>query len=179
VTTPLGPRGPIDPSLGRVLQLPQRAVVDEPAETKTAETKTAETKTAETKTAETPGRVAGALTESSTFDRAAGTTPAVSAPVEGAGKSQVMARLQALGVEGRRRVKTAEAPRVVAGADGRVHEGPLTIESRAGLAKLDGVTRVAGSLSLQEGAVKNADLLALRDLKVVEGRLTFEGMRSA
>jgi hypothetical protein len=178
MTTPLGPRGPLDPTLGstlgRVLPLPRRGSVDGPAETKPAEAKPADAKAVET-----PAQSLGAPTQSSTFDRAAGTAPAVSAPVEGAGKSQVMARLQAMGVEGRKRVKTAEAPRVVDGADGRVHEGPVTIESRAGLAKLDGVARIAGSLSLQEGAVKNADLLALRDLKVVEGRLTFEGMRSA
>jgi hypothetical protein len=126
-----------------------------------------------------PAEPTRALGSTSTFERTAGQSTALAAPVDGAGKSQVLARLQAMGVEGRKRVKTAEPSRVVAGADGRVHDGPLTIESRAGLSKLEGVTRLAGSLTLAEGAVKNADLLALRDLKVIEGRLTFEGMRNA
>jgi hypothetical protein len=116
----------------------------------------------------------------STFDGMSGASTAVAAPVEGAGKSQVLARLQALGIEGgRRRIKTAEAPRVVDGADGRVHQGSFTVESRSGLAALEGVARVAGSVTVQEGAIKSADLFALRDLKVVEGRLTFDGLRSA
>jgi hypothetical protein len=140
-----------------------------------------------TTTASSPAtaRADGGAAGAATFERGGppGVAPAVlapSSPVEGAGTSQVMARLQALGLQGRRRVKTAEvAPRVVDAADGRVLSGSLTIESRAGLGRLEGIARLGGSLTLREGAVKNADLLALRDLKVIEGRLTFEGMRNA
>lgn len=170
MTTPLGPKGPFDPNLGRVLPFSRRPSVESAgvgAASPATETKPVEATTK------------AASPETSTFDRAAGSSSVIAAPVEGAGKSQVLARLQAMGIEGRKRVKTAEPMRVVDGADGRVHDGSLSIESRAGLAKLEGVTRLAGSLSLQEGAVKNADLLALRDLKVVEGRLTFEGMKNA
>jgi hypothetical protein len=167
MTTPIGPKGPPDPSLGRIVPFPRRPSLDGAAGV--GATGAVEHKPTEPSTS----------TSTSTFERTAGQSTAIAAPVEGAGKSQVLARLQAMGIEGRKRVKTAEPSRVVDGADGRVHNGSLTIESRAGLAKLDGVTRLAGSLALQEGAIKNADLLALRDLKVVEGRLTFEGMRNA
>lgn len=169
MTSPIGPKGPPDPTLGRVLPFPRRPGVDG-ATGVGAAASVEQTPTEPTK-AVSPA--------TSTFERTGGQSTAIEAPVEGAGKSQVLARLKAMGIEGRKRIKTAEPPRVVDGADGRVHDGPLTIESRAGLSKLDGVTRLAGSLTLQEGAVKNADLLALRDLKVIEGRLTFEGMRNA
>ena len=173
MTTPIGPRGPKDATPGRVLQFPRRPSADGVAGVGGPAT-TSPSPATEPTTA-TPA----ATSTEATFDHAAGQSTAIAAPVEGAGKSQVLARLQAMGIEGRKRVKTAEAPRVVDGADGRVHDGSVSIESRTGLAKLDGVTQIAGSLSLQEGAVKNADLLALRDVKVISGRFTFEGMRNA
>ena len=172
MTTPIGPKAPNDPNLGRIVPFPRRPSLDGTIGTAgVGSPGVTDTKPAD------PAKATS--TSTSTFERTAGESTAIAAPVEGAGKSQVLARLQAMGIEGRKRVKTAEPPRVVDGADGRVHAGSLTIESRAGLSKLEGVTRLAGSLTLQEGAVKNADLLALRDLKVVEGRLTFEGMRNA
>jgi hypothetical protein len=183
-----------------VLPFPRRGAVDGKAvDGKAAETSTTTATTTATANATTstttatttprgldpapvptsPGAARVSSAEASTFEKAAGPAPVVTAPVDGAGGSAVLARLQAMGIEGsRKRTKVAEAPRVVEGAEGRVHQGSVAIESRAGLHKLDGVTRIDGSLSLQEGAVKNADLLALRDLKVVTGRLTFEGMRT-
>lgn len=177
MTTPIGPRGPNDATTGRVVPFPRRPGVEGPGGTSPALT---EAKAPEpTKAPSSSPSPSTPPTDATTFERAAGQSTPIATPVEGAGKSQVLARLQALGIEGRKRVKTTEPPRVVDGTDGRVHDGSVGIESRAGLAKLDGVTRIAGSLSLQEGAVKNADLLSLRDLKVIEGRLTFEGMRNA
>lgn len=172
MTTPLGPRGPKDPLPGRVVPFPRRAGTDGPAATPTTSTTTAKAAEGPKVTTTTPAPL------TSTFEGGGGSAQAVWAPVEGAGRSQLLARLQAQGPEGRRRIKTAEAPRIVDDAGGRVHDGPVSIESRAGLAKLDGVTRVAGSLTLQEAALKSADLLSLRELQVVEGRLTFEGLRS-
>jgi hypothetical protein len=191
MTTPLGPRGPKDPTLGVVLPFARRPA---PSATPTAGEGAPPAPTAGSPaappattptTASPPATARAEDAGAATFQRGGppGVAPAVlapSSPVEGAGTSQVLARLQALGLQGRRRVKTAEvAPRVVDAGDGRVLSGSLTIESRAGLARLEGIARLGGSLTLREGAVKNADLLALRDLKVIEGRLTFEGMRNA
>jgi hypothetical protein len=175
MTSPLGPRGPKDPTPtiggGRVLPFPRRPSVEG------APVATGVAPTPPSPPSATP---APSSPDAATVSRGGPAAAPPAAPVDGAGASQVLARLKAMGIEGRKRVKTAEAPRVVDGADGRVHAGSLTVESRAGLGKLEGVTRLDGSLTLQEGAVKNADLLlALRDLKVVEGRLTFEGMRTA
>jgi hypothetical protein len=182
MTTPLGPKGPSDPTTGRVLPFPRRGAVEgRPADAPTAPTAPTAPRGLDPAPVPTnPGAARLSSAEASTFEKGAGPAPVVAAPVDGAGRSAVLARLQAMGIEGsRKRTKVAEAPRVVDGAEGRVHQGSVAIESRAGLHKLDGVTRIDGSLSLQEGAVKNADLLALRDLKVVTGRLTFEGMRNA
>jgi hypothetical protein len=188
MTTPIGPRGPRDPALAAVLPFPRRPVTD--AATSSSSPSATASPPASPASAPAPSpppspAAPASSSDAARFDRSTTGPVAVplapSTPVEGAGVSQVQARLQALGLETRKRVKTAATePRVVDAADGRVLSGSVTIESRAGLGQLEGIARLGGSLTLQEGAVKNADLLlALRDLKVVEGRFTFDGMRNA
>ena len=164
VTKPLGPKG-TDPSanLGKILQLRQQVV--EKVEAPKVETTTTTTKAADS---------------SATFEGSSGTAQTMASPVDGAGASQVLARLKARGFEGKKLTKTAETsgPRVVDTSEGKVLAGNITIESRSGLQKLDGVVRVGGDLTVHEGVIKNADLLALKSLKSVERRLTFEGLRS-
>lgn len=162
----IGPKGPSDASANaKVLQFRR------PTETtaKTVE-QTEPTSAASSSTpAPTPG------TPAAVFDTNAGQTPQLVAPVEGAALSQLVARLKARGDQNV--VATAvSGPTVVQTDEGKVLSGSVQIESRSGLQKLDGIVRVGGSLAV-EGLLKNADLLALRDLKVVEGRLTFEGLK--
>jgi hypothetical protein len=104
------------------------------------------------------------------------------APVDGAGKSQLEARLAALGLDPVRFEKPdlklkALGPTVLQTAEGKVMSGSLTIETREQLKQLSGIVRVGGDLTLQEGTFRNTDLLALSDLVTIEGRLTvtFEG----
>jgi hypothetical protein len=111
------------------------------------------------------------------FDGGGGTATvgSVSAPVEGAALSQLIARLRAKG-DGQQ-VQATVGPTIIDTAEGKVLSGSVNIDTRQALHKLDGIVRFGGSVSV-EGIIKNADLLAIRDVKVVEGRLTFEGMRS-
>ncbi len=109
------------------------------------------------------------------FELTPGQGGPVSAPVEGAALSQLIARLKARG--GSEPVGVVHGPVVLQTSEGPVLSGSLQIESRGQLSKLDGVVRVGGDLGLT-GILKNADLLALRELKTIEGRLTLEGLRS-
>lgn len=91
----------------------------------------------------------------------------------------VKARLHALGLKGGTDglIKTAgsDAIRYSAVPGGRILHGSVAIESARSLAKLEGVVRVTGDLSIQESVLKSADLLVLKSLSEVGGRLTLEG----
>lgn len=172
-----GPKGPDSAKgLAKVLQLRQ------PDDVKKAE-KTAETKPASPseKAESKPESKPESKSEAAQFDGAAGTQQTIAAPVEGAGQSQVLARLKARGFEGKKVTKTAatSGPSLVQTAEGKVFSGSVSIESRQGLQKLVDVVRVGGDLTVHEGVFKSADLLALKSLKSVERRLTFEGLRSS
>lgn len=169
-----GPKGPTDiPAMARVLQFrrPESTTVQGPAETKAKEIKeTAQvTTTAPGETSPSP--------PAAIFEQAPGQTTSISAPVEGAALSQLIARLKARG-DGAEQSVSVGGPAIVQTAEGKVLSGSVQIESRAGLQKyVEGVTRVGGDLAVS-GVMKNADLLALRDLKTIEGRLDIEGLRS-
>jgi hypothetical protein len=62
-------------------------------------------------------------------------------------------------------------------SEGPVLSGSVQLDGKAQLPTLEGVVRVGGDLAVT-GVLKSADLLALRDLKFVEGRLTFESLSS-
>lgn len=169
----IGPKGPVDApkglGLAKVLQLrvPERT---EKVEAQKLEAQKLEAPKVETQKA-----------PETTFE-SGGTSQTIAAPVEGAGQSQVLARLKALGIEpGRKLTKTASTsgPSIVQTNEGKVLSGSVQIESRQGLQKLTDVVRVGGDLTIHEGVIKNADLLALKSLKSVERRLTFEGLRSS
>jgi len=162
----IGPKGPSDASANaKVLQFRR------PTETTAKTVASTGVEQTEPEPSSTPTPTAPAAV----FDSNAGQTPQLVAPVEGAALSQLVARLKARG--GQDVVATAvSGPRIVQTDEGKVLSGSVQIESRSGLQKLDGIVRVGGSLAV-EGLLKNADLLALRDLKVVEGRLTFEGLK--
>ena len=173
MSTTFGPKGPNDPgaSLGKVLQLRQQQVE-----------KTDKVEKVEAPKVEAPKAEATTTPDTrATFEGSTGTAQTLGAPVDGAGASQVLARLKARGFEGKKLTKTAETsgPRVVDTSEGKVLSGSVTIESRSGLQKLDGVVRVGGDLTVHEGVIKNADLLALKSLKTVERRLTFEGLSAS
>ena len=172
MSTPVGPKGPSDPglSLGKVLQLRQQQPIEKLEKVESPKLETPTTTTTTTTTS-----------DASRFEGSTGTQQALATPVEGAGASQVLARLKARGFEGKKLTKTAETsgPRVVDTTEGKVMSGSVTIESRSGLAKLEGVVRVGGDLTVHEGSLKNADLLALKSLKSVERRLTFEGLSAS
>ena len=74
-------------------------------------------------------------------------------------------------------IKTAgtDAIRYSAVPGGRILHGSLAVESTRSLAKLEGVVRVTGDLSIQESVLKSAELLVLKSLTEVGGRLTLEG----
>lgn len=98
-------------------------------------------------------------------------------PGEAAGGS-VKARLRALGLKGGEAlVKSAASDAIHYSSvpGGRILHGSAVIESARALAKLDGVVRVTGDLTVQESALKSADLLVLKSLTEVGGRLTLEG----
>lgn len=160
-----GPKGPPDiPAMARVLQFrrAESTTVEGPATTKDIAPSTS---------APAPGPTLPAAV----FEHTPGQGTTVSAPVEGAALSQLIARLKARG--GREQVGAVDGPTVVQTSEGPVLSGSLQIEGKGQLQKLDGVVRVGGDLAVS-GIVKNADLLALRDMKTIEGRLTFEGLRS-
>jgi hypothetical protein len=161
-----GPKGPSDiPAMARVLQFrrAESTTVQAPAQTKDV--------------AATPPEAppSPSPAPAAVFDHAPGVGGTVSAPVEGAALSQLIARLKARG--GSEQVAALHGPTVVQTSEGPVLSGSLQIEGRGQLQKLDGVVRVGGDLAVS-GIVKNADLLALREVKTIEGRLTFEGLRS-
>lgn len=97
---------------------------------------------------------------------------------EGGKGASVRARLQALGIKGTEGlVKTAQSDgvRYSSVPGGRILHGSVVIESARALAKLEGVVRITGDLTLQESLLKSADLLVLKSLVEVGGRLTLEG----
>ncbi|HEY1097862.1 MAG TPA: hypothetical protein VGF99_03000 [Myxococcota bacterium] len=151
-------------AMGRVLQF-RRPEVTTPTTAASGTIPSTEAPTQQTSTS-SPAAV---------FDTTAGQASTIAMPVEGAALSQLVARLRASSSDQAR--VAAAGPVVVKTAEGPVLSGSVTIESRQALHDLDGVVRVGGSLSV-EGSIKNADLLALRDVKVVEGRLTFESLKS-
>ncbi len=166
-----GPKGPTDPSatMAKVLQFrrPEKADKVEKADA-AADVGAVDTVKGKADTA--------ANSPAAVFDGNAGQSAGViSAPVEGAALSQLIARLRAKGDGETLQVNVG--PTIVDTAEGKVLSGSVTIDSRQALHKLDGIVRYGGSVAV-EGILKNADLLAMRDVKVVEGRLTFEGMRS-
>jgi hypothetical protein len=170
----IGPKGPSDASANaKVLQFRR------PTETAT---KVAPSTVEPTEPTSSSTPAPTPSTPAAVFDNNVGQTPQLVAPVEGAALSQLVARLKARGDQSvawgdQNVVATAvSGPTVVQTDEGKVLSGSVQIESRSGLQKLDGIVRVGGSLAV-EGLLKNADLLALRDLKVVEGRLTFEGLK--
>lgn len=162
-----GPKGPADATaMGRVLQF--RRTETSPV-TETAPVKAPSQVPEE----EAPSAVPAAIFESTPGQTSQNQ---ISAPVEGAALSQLIARLRARG-DALGPVATITGPTMLQTSEGKVLSGSLQIEGKTGLQKLDGVVRVGGHLAI-EGVMKNADLLVLRDLKVVEGRLTLEGLRS-
>jgi hypothetical protein len=165
MSPPIGPKGPADTTTGRVLPFRRPEVA--PAAPTTAAAPVAPSEPA---SAATPA----STQQAATFDAVAGSALSLAAPVEGAALSQLVARLRATASPER---AAPVGPVVVKTAEGPVLSGSVTIETRAALHQLDGVVRVGGSLAI-EGTIKNADLLALRDLKTVEGRLTFESLKS-
>ncbi len=97
---------------------------------------------------------------------------------EGGAGGSVRARLHAFSVKGAEGlVKTAssDALRYSSVPGGRILHGSVAVESARALAKLDGVVRITGDLSIQESTLKSADLLVLKSLTEVGGRLTLEG----
>lgn len=97
---------------------------------------------------------------------------------EGGKGASVRARLQALGVKGAAGlVKSAatDGIRYSSVPGGRILHGSVVVESVRALAKLEGVVRVTGDLTLQESLLKSPDLLVLKTLIEVGGRLTLEG----
>ena len=162
MTSPIGPKGPSDTAMGRVLQFRR------PETTSAAPAMSTSTSTE-------PPAATSSASPSAVFDSVAGHSNTIAMPVEGAALSQLVARLRAPSGD---HVKAhAAGPVVVKTAEGPVISDSVEIDSRAALHELDGVVRVGGSLSV-EGTIKNADLLALRDLRAVEGRLTFESLKS-
>ncbi|OGQ17491.1 MAG: hypothetical protein A2138_26250 [Deltaproteobacteria bacterium RBG_16_71_12] len=100
-------------------------------------------------------------------------------PGDAGSGGSVKARLHALGLKGGTDglIKTAgtDAIRYSAVPGGRILHGSLAVESTRSLAKLEGVVRVTGDLSIQESVLKSAELLVLKSLTEVGGRLTLEG----
>ena len=172
-----GPKGPTDlPAMARVLQFRR------PEQTTVGATSTKEAKEAK-ETASVAAPISARSAESSsaqpaaTFEQTPGQTTSIAAPVEGAALSQLIARLKARGDVGGH-TSAVDGPSIVQTAEGRVLSGSIQIEGRAGLHKyVEGVTRVGGDLAIT-GVMKNADLLALRDVRTIEGRLDIEGLRS-
>lgn len=160
-----GPKGPSDrPTVARVLPFRR----PEP------------TAPASSSTVQGPSPVPGAVTPppaaqaAAKFEPVPGRSAAVQAPVEGAALSQLVARLRALGpVESQAPV----GPALVQTSEGPVLSGSVQLDGKAQLPTVEGVVRVGGDLAVT-GVLKSADLLALRDLKFVEGRLTFESLSS-
>lgn len=100
---------------------------------------------------------------------------------EGGKGASVRARLAALGIKGGEGlVKTAASDgiRYSTVPGGRILHGSVTVESARALAKLEGVVRITGDLTIQESLLKSADLLVLKSLQEVGGRFTLEGNSS-
>ena len=172
-----GPKGPDAPKgLAKVLQLRTPALEKTEKVAETTKTEAPST-TTPTTTAQATSQTTSQTMPTATFEGTTGTQQTLAAPVDGAGQSQLLARLKARG----KVTKTAanSGPSFVQTAEGKVHNGSVTVESKSGLSKLVDVVRVGGDLTIHEGVVKNADLLALKSLKSVERRLTFEGLRSS
>lgn len=165
-----GPKGPSDiPAMARVLQFRRPDPTTGPSGAGTVkDVKDVKDVAPTTTTSDDAVQVAAV------FEHTPGQGTQVSAPVEGAALSQLIARLKSRGTDD---VATVSGPTIVQTAEGKVLSGSLQIEGKAGMQKLDGVVRAGGDVAVG-GILKNADLLAMRDLKVVEGRLTFESLRS-
>lgn len=124
---------------------------------------------------EITGEIPHDLTRSQGYDPSATKGTIVpETPPEGARGGNVRARLAAMG---QLPIKTAgkDVVRVKDTPLGKIFDGSLTIDSVAGLKKLEGIARVSGDLTLQESVAKGADLLVLKSLLEVGGRLTVEG----
>ena len=163
-----GPKGPTDiPAMARVLQFRR----PEPTTVQGA-TSTKETAPVAATSAGSPSAQPAA-----TFEQTPGHSSSIAAPVEGAALSQLIARLKARG-DATGTTGAVDGPSIVQTAEGKVLSGSIQIEGRSGLHKyVEGVTRVGGDLAIT-GVMKNADLLALRDVRTIEGRLDIEGLRS-
>ena len=167
-----GPKGPTDiPAMARVLQFRRPEPTTVQGTTSTKETAPVASPVA-AMSAESPSAQPAA-----TFEQTPGQSTSIAAPVEGAALSQLIARLKARG-DATGKTGAVDGPSIVQTAEGRVLSGSIQIEGRSGLHKyVEGVTRVGGDLAIT-GVMKNADLLALRDVKTIEGRLDIEGLRS-
>lgn len=163
MSSTIGPKGPSDAAPGRVLQFRR----PEPTTTSAA--------SPSSQTSSEPAPSSSTTSQAAVFDAVAGQASIIAMPVEGAALSQLVARLRATSGD-QATVKNA-GPVIVKTAEGPVLSGSVTIDTRPALHALDGVVRVGGGLTV-EGTFKNADLLALRDIVVVEGRLTFESLKS-
>lgn len=100
---------------------------------------------------------------------------------QGGSGGSLKARLHAFAVKGSEGlIKTAssDAIRYSSVPGGRILHGSVAVESARALAKLEGVLRITGDLSIQESVLKSADLLVLKSLTEVGGRLTLEGNAS-
>lgn len=188
-----GPKGPGDPGKGaRILQLRPSGSPESPNKVAPKSGQKANPQE-RLESAVRPGPAAPAGSPSAppaadanpsgaaTFDREAappreGFVPAEASQARGAG---VRARLTALGVRGADtlpiKTATSDAVRILTTPLGQILEGSATIESPRGLARLDGVVRVTGDLTIRESAIKSPDLLALGSLVEIGGRLTLEG----
>jgi hypothetical protein len=95
----------------------------------------------------------------------------------GDGGGSVNARLQALGLRPDSLIKTAakDKVRIVETPLGKVLEGSIHAETAAGLSKLQGVVRITGDLTIAESLAKSPDLIVLRSLVELGGRLAVEG----
>jgi hypothetical protein len=165
----VGPKGPMEnKGLAKVLTL--RA-------DRAADAKVGDAKAVDAKAVPAAPVVTAPVAKAASFEGTTGTQQAIAAPVDGAGGSQVLARLKAQG----KLTKTAatSGPTVVQTDEGKVFSGSARIESKSGLQRLVDVVRVDGDLTVHEGVLKSTDLLALQSLKSVAGRLTFEGLTSS
>lgn len=182
-----GPKGPSDPTPGaRILPLRPRTGAPQPAAAPTESAEKAEKAAQPDKAAPQPPQVRQRelrldLPARNVFEPQPSRDVALPVgsgePVaRGAG---VRARLAALGVRGADAlpIKTAarDGVRLKDTPIGKILDGSITVESGRGLQKLEGVVRVTGDLVLQESAARSPDLLALRSLAEVGGRLTIEG----
>src|SRR4051812_24124817 len=92
--------------------------------------------------------------------------------------ANLKARLTALGVRGAENlpIKGRDAVRVKDTPIGKILEGSVVIESAKAMAKLEGVVRVSGDLTVQETHLAGGDATPATSLVEIGGRLTIEGV---